>query len=417
MQLPKSLDRPLYYINSLAIFWFLAFIVIGPKYTIGSSVLLLLGLVALPFNLLTARVALKEQAPWIIALSVYTLYIVAFRALEGLPPEKLDPPFRFLAAIPILIYLRRYGFHPAAIGLGAAMGCLLGGAAGLEEILSGKATRAGSTIAHHPIPYGTLMAMLAMCALHSAVDSRMMVLRIIFVAGTAAGLMAVVLSGTRGLVPAILIAVTYMGFQSLEPLRVNKPKALALVLLASATLALTAYQAPIVKTRITETKAEIAAIQSGHLGSSFGLRLQMWHAAIHLASQSPLFGVGTGQEKRGAAAADFLEQRGYNPDLFKWFDHLHSEYLDTLASYGLFGLATLLALLAGAVRHVPRPGRLPLMMALVVIAIEALTEAVFVDTKLAMGFVFLVTVLRSQAYTQPSTVTETHLTRTPLPRP
>jgi hypothetical protein len=70
MQLPNAVERPLYYVNTVAIFWFLAFIVVGPKYTIGSSLLLLLGLITLPFNLLPARATLKEQAPWIIGLSL-----------------------------------------------------------------------------------------------------------------------------------------------------------------------------------------------------------------------------------------------------------------------------------------------------------------------------------------------------------
>lgn len=92
MQLPNAVERPLYYVNTVAIFWFLAFIVVGPKYTIGSSLLLLLGLITLPFNLPPARATLKEQAPWIIGLSVYTLYLILYRTLEGLPPESLTHP-------------------------------------------------------------------------------------------------------------------------------------------------------------------------------------------------------------------------------------------------------------------------------------------------------------------------------------
>lgn len=324
---------------------------------------------------------------------------------------------RFLAAIPILIHLRRYGFHPAAIGLGAAVGCLIGGSAGMEEIISGKATRAGSTIAHHPIPYGTLMAMLAMCALYFSLRSKELILRGVLLTGTATGLIAVLLSGTRGLVPAVLIALAYLGLQSLEKLRINKARTTGLGLLIAATLVVAVYQFPMVQTRIDDTKAEISAIQSGQLGTSFGLRLQMWHSALYLASQSLLTGVGTGQEKRGAAAAEFLEEKGYNPDLFKWFEHLHSEYLDTLASYGLLGLAALLAFFVGAVRRVPLPGRAPLVMALAVITIEALTETVFVDTKLTMGFVFLVTALRAQAYAQTPATSDRHRGPAPLSRP
>lgn len=417
MQLPKNLDRTLYYINSIAIFWFLAFIVIGPKYTVGSSILLLLGLATLPFNLSSARATLEEQAPWVIGLAVYTLYLVTYRALEGLPADKLDPPFRFLAAIPILIHLGRYGFHPATIGVGAAIGCLIGGGAGIQEVMSGKALRAGATIAHNPIPYGTLVAMLTMCALHATITLRARLLQAMCLFGTFIGLVAVVLSGTRGLIPAILLAVAYLGYRIVVRAGISKTRLAVFAAAGVVTIGLTAYQAPIVKSRLAESQAEIAALQSGNLNSSLGIRLQMWHSALHLLAQSPALGVGTEQEKRDNAAAEFLAEKNYNPRLFKDFDHLHSEYFDTLASYGLAGLAALLGLLAGTVLRAPSTGKAPLMMTLTIIAVEALTETVFVDTKLAMGFVFLVTVLRAQAFTQRKRTAEAAPCQAPLAMP
>ena len=417
MELPKALDRPLYCINSIAVFWFLAFIVVGPKYTFGSSLLLLLAAILLPFNLPAARATLKEQAPWIIGLAVYTLYIVIYRALEGLPPSKLDPPFRLLAAIPILIHLRRYGFHPAAISLGAAASCLFGGGAGINEVLSGQAYRAGTTIAHHPIPYGTLVAMLAMCTLHAAATSRAGILQIAYFSCAAVGLAAVVLSGTRGLIPALALAVGYLGYRSLARTRMNKAKTATAAIAAAILIGFAVYQAPVVKYRIAETQAEIARLESGKLDSSFGIRLQMWHVALHLLAQDPLFGAGTGQEKRGAAAAEFMIEKNYDPSLFTAFDHLHSEYFDTLASYGLAGLGALLALLAGAVWRVPLPGRIPLVMVLAIVSIEALTETVFVDTKLTLGFVFLITALRARANNELAGTARTRFAYPPLPIP
>ncbi len=417
MQLTKNLERPLYYVNSLAILWFLAFIVIGPKYTTGSSLLLLLSLITLPFNLKSARTTLQEQAPWVIALLVYTLYLVTYRALEGLPADKLDPPFRFLAAIPILIHLGRYGFHPATIGVGASIGCLIGGSAGIEEVMSGRAFRAGQTIAHNPIPYGTLVAMLTMCALHATITLRARLLQAVCLAGTLVGLVAVVLSGTRGLIPAILLAVAYMGYRIAMHAGISRARLAIFAAAGVASIGLAAYQTPIVKYRIAESQAEIAALQSGNLNFSLGVRLQMWHSALHLLGQNPALGVGTEQEKRDTAAAEFLAEKKYNPRLFKDFDHLHSEYFDTLASYGLAGLGALLVLFAGTVRRVPLPGKVPLVMVLAIVAIEALTETVFVDTKLAMGFVFLVTVLRAQALAQQKAGAEAEPSQPPLAIP
>ena len=172
-----------------------------------------------------------------------------------------------------------------------------------------------------------------------------------------------------------------------------------------------------VAARDLKPQAEIARLESGKLDSSFGIRLQMWHVALHLLAQDPLFGAGTGQEKRGAAAAEFMIEKNYDPSLFTTFDHLHSEYFDTLASYGLAGLGALLALLAGAVWRVPLPGRIPLVMVLAIVSIEALTETVFVDTKLTLGFVFLITALRARANNELAGTARTRFAYPPLPIP
>lgn len=400
MHLSQNERHYLYHFNSLAVFWFFAFVIVGPKYTLATSALLVLSVITLPGKVAEVRVALRDQLPWVLGLTIYCVYHVVYRYLEGVPLDKLDPPFRYLAAIPILVYLQIYRFSATALGLGAAVGCFIGGGAGIYEVLSGQAARAGTTIAHHPIPYGTLVTLLAMCALYGATIASKIGLRAVLALGAGVGLVAAFYSGTRGLYPAILLAVSYLGYRNLRARNIGRGRIALTVAATSMIIAVTAYQLPAVEKRIALTASEVTKISGGNLNTSFGHRLQMWHTAAYLFSEEPVFGAGFDKSARSAKAAGFLAEHGYHRKLLDIYDHLHSEYLHTLAAYGTTGFIVLLALLLGAIRGLPATGNAPTAMVLIVIAVESLTEAVFVDTKLTTAFIFFVTALRAQTLWQ-----------------
>ncbi|WP_068808871.1 O-antigen ligase family protein [Thauera phenolivorans] len=397
MVLPETHRQYLYYFNSLAAFWFFAFIIVGPKYSIASSALLLLSLITLPSKLGRVGTALKTQLPWILGIGVYCVYHIAYRYFEGLPADRFDPPLRYLAAIPILIYLQLYGFSQTALGLGAAAGCLIGGGAGIHEVVSGHAARAGSTIAHHPIPYGTLVALLATTAICCATSTRSLALRGLLLLGAAVGLVAAIYSGTRGLYPAAILGLSYLGYRTFRSRGVSRGKILSLVISLTLTASSIAYQFPTVERRLKETVFEIRKIESGDLNTSIGQRLQMWHTAIHLFSQNPVFGSGSDKAGRSSQASSFLAEHGYSKRVLA-YDHFHNEYLHALAAHGAAGFMVLIGLFWGALRGLSAAQRVPVTTLLIVIAIEALTEGVFIDTKLTTAFIFLITLLRAHAF-------------------
>ena len=78
------------------------------------------------------------------------------------------------------------------------------------------------------------------------------------------------------------------------------------------------------------------------MGTSVGLRFEMWRAAWHMFLEHPVLGIGT-----GAFYEDVQQMAGHGliaPPVAQ-YDHPHSDYFDALSSRGILGLLALFALL------------------------------------------------------------------------
>lgn len=392
--LPVSpLDRTLYRVNSALVFWFFAFLITGPKTSYATSTLLALSLVTLPFTMRTVPKVWKQTSPWLIGLGSYCAYQIIYRLIDGGLDARIDPPARYLGAIPIVFYLSRYGFRIEALWAGIAAGCIIGGIAGMQEVLINGASRADA--GHHPIAYGSLLALLSMAGLYFVTTARAHMWRALLAAGAIAGLIGVVLSGTRGLYPALIVCFAYIGYRQIK--RIGVPfKTVALVVCTSLTvLAVLAAQIPAVQKRVEQTQSEYNRISKGNLETSFGHRLQMWHAGLYIISQRPVFGLGPDVTRRLDFAREFMEEKKHNKSVLTRYDHLHNLYINEAATFGLAGLAALVALLysaftrlAGDVRHV-------MTIAVLIILVEGLTETVLNHHRFMMAFVMLATILRA----------------------
>ena len=82
--------------------------------------------------------------------------------------------------------------------------------------------------------------------------------------------------------------------------------------------------------------------------TSVGKRFDMWRAAWMLFLERPLMGVGTGAYQQ---YTDELIRQGRVAPFIGTYDHPHNDYLDALASRGILGLFTLLALFLIPVRY------------------------------------------------------------------
>ena len=388
------LERTLHIANSALVFWFFAFLITGPKNSHATTALLALSLVTLPATLRIVSRIWNQAAPWLVGLSVYCAYQIAYRLIDGGLDARIDPPSRYLGAIPILFYLARYGFNINALWAGLAIGSIIGGVAGAHEVWVENLPRAG--VGHHPIAYGSLLALLSMSSLYGVTFFRETTWRIILSAAAVVGLTGVLLSGTRGLYPALAVCMAFIGYHALKQAGVSRR---TMMLSTACTLAAVIALASLlssVQQRFEETREEYVQIRAGNLNSSSGHRLQMWHAGLHLISEHPLFGLGPDVSKRQAAAKDFMMEKDYDLSVLATYDHLHNLYINETATSGLVGLAVLIGLVYGAIGRSYGPLRAVIAIALTIILIEGLTETILNHQRLMMAFVILATLLRAK---------------------
>ena len=390
----NPVERALHTVNSALVFWFFAFLITGPKNSHATTALLALSLVTLPATLRIWPRVWARSAPWLIGLSVYCVYQIAYRLIDGGLEARIDPPVRYLGAIPILFYLARYGFNINALWAGMVVGSLIGGVAGAQEVWLEGAQRAGA--GHHPIAYGSVLALLSMILLYGATIFRETTWRVTLSAAAIVGLTGVLLSGTRGLYPALAVCMAFIGYRVLQRAGVSSKAMMLATACTVLAVAAAASRVPSVQQRFEETRGEYAQIRMGNLETSFGHRLQMWHAGLQLISQRPLFGLGPDVSRRAIAARDFMIEHRYNPAVLTAYDHLHNLYINETATLGLAGLAALAGLLYGAIGRTSHPLRGAIVIALAIILIEGLSETVLNHHRMMMAFVILVTLLRAQ---------------------
>ncbi|KXS31072.1 MAG: putative O-antigen polymerase [Candidatus Gallionella acididurans] len=97
-----------------------------------------------------------------------------------------------------------------------------------------------------------------------------------------------------------------------------------------------------IRHRLWMIYSDLALFSGGNADTSIGIRLQLWEAAFHLIAQNPVFGVGA-DGFRGAM--DGLSASGFITPLAAGFGkgEVHNEILAHTVRFGIFGLASILA--------------------------------------------------------------------------
>lgn len=292
----------------------------------------------------------------LLALLLFGLHLVLDAWRGGAPVGHQTTPtlpwWPLLAAL-VLVAWRRLPPAGVALWWGAALGAWA--ACGIVLV---RWLALGVDRVHVPginaIPFGNLSLVLGVLSLVWALRRSQMPL--LFGAAALAGLVASLLSGTRGgWVTLPVVAVVLFLCQGAEIRRLWSAWLLPARLLTVAGVALFAAFAV---WQVLPRAIALVDDLRGYVGqdvtrTSVGLRLDMWHAAWTLFLQKPLLGWGEGammpELRRLIAAGELNEQARY------FGFQLHSDVLDTLARRGLLGLITLLLMyavpLAGFVRR------------------------------------------------------------------
>lgn len=159
-------------------------------------------------------------------------------------------------------------------------------------------------------------------------------------AGAAASVGLVLATGTRGMLPVIILApvavlAAFGGF-SWQRLSARAAAAGFIAFIAVGGLA---YQA--LMQRAAATRSEITAIRADRYDTPIGLRLTLWRAGLSIAAENPVFGAGPGNarhlmaERTRALSGAALSS-----------SHFHNAAINELARAGIVGLAALLSMFA-----------------------------------------------------------------------
>ncbi|NOF19508.1 O-antigen ligase family protein [Vibrio cholerae] len=185
-------------------------------------------------------------------------------------------------------------------------------------------------ISTNPIPYALYVSFLVLSCVYLLLISQSKILKLLASIGGLLSLSAIIMTDVRGVILFLPVAIIYLVITTIKP--IWKYYIASILSILSIILLLgvfyTIFQ-PEINARIVQTQNEIALIKQGNLTSSIGIRLDLWMHGVDIIAQNPLFGVGD------SGLQDSISQMT-NPGAAIQ-PHLHNQYLDLLARYGIVG--------------------------------------------------------------------------------
>ncbi|WP_317008461.1 O-antigen ligase family protein [Vibrio cholerae] len=182
-------------------------------------------------------------------------------------------------------------------------------------------------ISTNPIPYALYVSFLVLSCVYLLLISQSKTLKLLASIGGLLSLSAIIMTYVRGVIFFLPVAIIYLVITTIKPIwKYYIASILSIILLLG--VFYTIFQQEI-NARIVQTQNEIALIKQGNLTSSIGIRLDLWMHGVDIIAQNPLFGVGD------SGLQDSISQMT-NPGAAIQ-PHLHNQYLDLLARYGIVG--------------------------------------------------------------------------------
>jgi O-antigen ligase len=316
-------------------------LVVPTGYSLGPALLLLASPVLL---VLRPGLDLNRQDKAIIAILLAYFVVAAARALvDGQGSSGLDKPSRFLLAVPVLFWLVAYPSRLSVMWSGIAIGAIASGSwAVWQKLIEGVARAGGYT---HVIQYGDLnmlFGVLCLAGLGWAFTQRNARYWVPLLAlGALMGVTGSLMSGSRGgwIGFPFVLWVLYRGYARYFARRWLVGLGVLVV-----AIGVTVYAVPQfgVQSRVNAAFSNVQQyLKEGNTRTSLGARFAMWHAAVELIPEKPIFGWG---DRGYEQARDRLVAEGRADPVIKNWGHVHNEYLDAWLKRGIFGLLALLAL-------------------------------------------------------------------------
>lgn len=280
----------------------------------------------------------RAVRPMVYAFGAFFVCSLLRMFTDHQPLRTLDGPSRMLfglACIGVFFYLKPKARH---FWLGLCYGTIAAAVlAVLQTRFWGMPRAEGFT--HHAITFGDLaiaMGMMAICSLNTTPK-----LRYLPALALLAGLVASLLSGSRGSWVAMLLAAVPLGRYGYQ----MHGKRMLVALALAAALCVLAYVLPGtgVAQRLTEGIAEAQRyLAHGDATTSVGIRLELWKASWLMFTENPWLGVGRDNfdvALQALASRGLLQQ---SPALA--YSSSHNDILFFLSTGGLLDFSLLVAM-------------------------------------------------------------------------
>lgn len=230
-----------------------------------------------------------------------------------------------IASLAYLIFVPWKNINPKVVYYIIAIAAIVCGLNAFYERYVLNIYRVG--ISTNPIPYALYVSFLVLSCVYLLLISQSKTLKLLASIGGLLSLSAIIMTYVRGVIFFLPVAIIYLVITTIKPIwKYYIASILSIILLLG--VFYTIFQQEI-NARIVQTQNEIALIKQGNLTSSIGIRLDLWMHGVDIIAQNPLFGVG------GSGLQDSISQMT-NPGAAIQ-PHLHNQYLDLLARYGIVG--------------------------------------------------------------------------------
>ncbi|WP_198928370.1 O-antigen ligase family protein [Enterovibrio norvegicus] len=244
-------------------------------------------------------------------------------------------------------------------------------------------------IATNPIPYALYCSLLALVSIHLAITSNDRLLKGLAVLGAVMACCALLLTDVRGVILFFPFVAVFLAMKSIDA---TPRKIVAIVVIASLSVVCSyAVFKTKIDQRIARTLHEVELVEQGKVRTSIGIRFALWQFGMETIKDDVLLGIG--DEKLEQGIKDLPNHRVSKQP------HLHSQYLDTLARFGVVGLLLLTAFIVSSLLTITDNKKLlwnvsPLRASIVLmIVVAATTDVPFHHTHMVYLFTVLVGVL------------------------
>ncbi|ENM5786973.1 O-antigen ligase family protein [Vibrio metoecus] len=230
-----------------------------------------------------------------------------------------------ITSLVYLIFVPWKKINPKVVYYIIAIAAIVCGLNAFYERYSLNIYRVG--IATNPIPYALYVSFLVLSCLYLLLNSQSKALKILASIGGVLSLAAIIMTDVRGVILFLPVTIIYLVITTIKPIwKYYIASILSIILLSG--VFYTIFQ-PKINARIVQTQNEIALIKQGNLTSSIGIRLDLWMYGVDIIAQNPFFGVGDSDLQDSLSR---MTNRGAAIQ-----PHLHNQYLDFLARYGIVG--------------------------------------------------------------------------------